>query len=75
MSKLRNSCVLTAALLSISLAATAQTFRGGVAGNVADPSGAAISGATVKIVNVKVCSVPRRRTAGERVIAERRGIE
>ena len=38
-------------LVLLSLAAYAQTFRGAINGTVTDPSGAVVSGATVKATN------------------------
>ncbi|MCU1258735.1 MAG: TonB-dependent receptor plug, partial [Bryobacterales bacterium] len=43
--------LLTISLLALAIPAVGQTFRGGINGTVNDPSGAAVSGATVQAVN------------------------
>src|SRR5947199_2175375 len=50
---MRSRLSLSISVLVFLLASTAiaQTFRGGISGNVTDPTGAAIPGATVEIVN------------------------
>ena len=49
MSSIRIQLGLVSGLFMFSLSAFGQTFRGGIAGNVADTTGAAIPEATVKI--------------------------
>ncbi len=50
---MRSRLILTASVIVVLLASTAlaQTFRGGISGSVTDPSGAAVPGAAVQIVN------------------------
>ncbi len=48
---LRVNAVVMTGVFALSLTAIGQTFRGGIAGSVADASGAVVSGAAVKIVH------------------------
>ncbi len=46
-----NTVLVLVALLFVSALATAQVSKGSISGNVADPTGAAVVGATVKAIN------------------------
>ena len=52
----RRSAAIVLLLLLAFVSATAQEFRGSLSGNVTDPNGAALPGATVEIKNVETNS-------------------
>ncbi len=55
--------VLFLLIISLSIIAIAQTSKGFLIGNISDPSGAAVAGATVKITNTAT-GFTREVTAG-----------
>jgi len=56
---------LVAAALLVCLPLAAQTFRGTILGSVSDPTGAAISGATVTAKNIATGIVRTTQTTGD----------
>src|ERR1043166_1000593 len=66
MSKLqRLVATLTLLLLALSANVSAQTSKGFVVGNVTDPNGAAVTGATVRITNAATGTARQTVTQGD----------
>src|SRR5262249_39781662 len=62
----RSHMILAGSIIVVLLAltASAQTFRGGISGSVADPPGASIPGARVQIVHVGTGLTRNQETTG-----------
>ena len=65
MSKLQRLVAALATLLALSASIAAQTSKGFVVGNVTDPNGAAVTGATVRVTNVATGTARQTVTQGD----------